>query len=1786
MTVAEQAVLELAYDADGDFDRAISGDGAVLKTGDHTVTLSAASTYSGGTTVADGVLVLSDSQAAGSATIMINDGKTLQLGGSGTFTGGPTFSNVLSGSGTVTIDASVTRDRHDTTFTGDFNVNDTRTLTLDYADDVDFGNVVSGSGDVTKTGAGTLTISGANTNTGTFTQAADDVRLVSNWAGDYVQSASSGEFTAASGATVSGTATFSGNVNLDEKLEVGSLAFDGATIAFDIGTDLFKVDATGDVTFSGTNTLNPVFTSGVQIGLYDIAEIDGGAGTVADPTGFWTYTLGMTHLDGYSLDARGSGIVRSEDDKKLQLRVALNNINLVWSGAESALWTNNPNTPDSGNWTNNRTGNYLETKFRDRDRVTFDATGAEKTVVLDGSLTAGSLIVDGATYVFTGSGGVTVDSISSGDPSGVVTTGVLGLSNNADLTLANSGTNHSVGGTQIDSGSTLRIGDGGATGNLGGAIENDGTVVLNRSDVYLLDNAISGTGTVRMDGTGTATVGGSGAVTQTNDFVQNDGIVDLAGVWAGDYTQNAGALTGSGTLSGDLLAAKKINPTGTLTIDGDADFSGTTIGIKMTDNNNSDKIAVTGAATLGTGADITTIDILEFRPGEYTILTAGAFGAPIDNDSFTTLVGGGSLAARQSVDYTKSDTTAVVVTLATLGNIELTWNGSDGGSWRSDSWTDGSVSDSFVDGDVVIFDDSVTTPQRIDLGTGTNTVASITVAGGEYVFTGFGGIVGTNDPTQTDLPDPDGKLTLASGASATFANRDANSFAGGTEIAQGAILTLGRNDETGSLAGDIVNEGSFVLNRSDAFTLDNDISGAGTTFMNGTGDVTISGTKTNDFVQNDGTVNLATAWTGDYDLAGGTLTGGGAIDGAASIRSVVAPTGTLTLENATFYGNSTLAIGTLGTDNVIVTNTAAFDVAAGKINVDLATWSLDPAGSVILAGAGNITVADLFNDVTLGGAALGGRQTAELSIVSGDLLMKTTASNELRTWTGGNGNLWDKNATSNWLENDQLFIDGDKAAFGASGALVPTIQVGENLIASEMTIDADTDYSFSGASITTDASIWSGNGTASGKLVKSGSGTATFNNANDFKSGTDLNAGRINIGNDLALGTQVVRMQADSTLGFTGNHTISNAISLRGDATIDSGANAATVANNISGDYTLTKTGSGSLTLSAVNTHGATRVAEGLLVAANENALASGGATIDAGATLRLDFNGTVANGVSGSGTLENQGDLVLSGDHANFTGTTFVRTGTTTLSSGFISGAAYDVSSALAGSGRLGGDLTVRTGATLSPGESIGRIETAGNVLFEDGAKYEVEIDIAADTADRLVATGDVTVGDTSELHVEVLDVANLADATEYLVIESTGGTINRTFADDHYFEKALYGFTQNLRDDNRLYLTLRRKQSNFADLLAGLGYRNAYNAAAGVDAIDAAGLSANLGSLFDALGNLDVDAQVYLAAFRQLHGELFASSREAVVQAQRRFLNELPSARDRALKSACTPCGGRRTQKLNRWASFTGARLDRDNLGNFSGYDLRTYGVAFGMDKDVTKKLYVGAAFGYDDGTLKFDDLRSRDETDMFRGMLYGGWRSGRTYADGYAGYVNNRHKTRRDVNIGNFAGTARSKFNDDMFSTGLEVGRKLRFGGLNVMPSIGLHYIYLDSPSVTETGADAANLRIAGGKYDSLRLPVGARVSRDFQGRRILWTSELRAFYVTEMGDDSASVRTAFHSVRDVGFSASSGSWGRSSGLFGVGVKGRLSDRLSLQIDYDYQLYEHTDMGELSVSANVNW
>ena len=137
----------------------------------------------------------------------------------------------------------------------------------------------------------------------------------------------------------------------------------------------------------------------------------------------------------------------------------------------------------------------------------------------------------------------------------------------------------------------------------------------------------------------------------------------------------------------------------------------------------------------------------------------------------------------------------------------------------------------------------------------------------------------------------------------------ANTYTGGTMIAAGT-LQLGNGGTTGSILGDVADNGVLAFNRTDAVQFAGTISGSGAVQQLGTGTLMLSGANT---------------YTGPTTVNAGMLSVNGSI--ASSSLTTVNPGGTLG-GNGT-VGDTTIAGGTLAPGNSIGTLTVAGDLVFG-----------------------------------------------------------------------------------------------------------------------------------------------------------------------------------------------------------------------------------------------------------------------------------------------------------------------------------------------------------------------------------------------------------------------------------------------------------------------------------------------------------------------------------------------------------------------------------------------------------------------------------------------------------------------------------------------------------------------------------------------------------------------------------------------------------------------------------------------------------------------------------------
>ncbi|ECF6563589.1 autotransporter outer membrane beta-barrel domain-containing protein, partial [Salmonella enterica subsp. enterica serovar Derby] len=863
--VTNDAVLEL--NTGGDFDNAISGSGQVVKSGDKTLTLSGANSYTGGTTISGGTLVASNVEALGSGDI--TDNATLELN-----TGGD-FDNAISGSGQVVKSGDETLTLSGTnTYTGGTTISggtliathvnalgtgaiDNRaSLLLDASGQFAVTDLTTESGGNTEIGAG------STLQATTLTQKSDStltINLNSNTADPVIH--------AASQVSLAGTLDITG---------VGDVLDSDPASTDDL--DTFTLIAS-DKTIAGD--FEKLTVAGMDADLADFITVDGRIDDTGKQYELTTALTWYADRDDAVTDAHGTFNLTNADGS-FAVNTVLENVDATLDPDSATGW-------DGTSLIKQGAGTLI--------------LNAENTYTVGTTISGGTLVATNVDAL--GSGDVTDDATLELNTGGTFDNAISGsgqVVKSGDKMLTLSGTNSYSGGTLI-SGGTLVATNVDALGS--GDVTDDATLELNTGGTF--DNAISGSGQVVKSGDDTLTLSGSN--TYTGGTIISGGTLVASNVEAlgtGDVTNDAvlelntggdfdNAISGSGQVvkSGD----ETLTLSGSNTYTGGTLISGGTLVASNVEALGSGDVTNDAVLELNTGGDFTNAisgSGQVVKSGDETLTLSGA-------NSYTggTLISGGTLIASNVEALGTGDVTDnAVLELNTGGDFDNAISGSGQVEKSGDETLTLSGANSYTGGTLISSGTLVANDVNA-LGTGDvtdNAVLELNTGGTfDNAISGSGQVVKSGDET----------LTLSG----------SNTYTGGTTINDGTLIATSV-DALGS--GDVTDNAVLELNTGGDF--DNAISGSGQVVKSGDETLTLSGTNsyTDGTLISGGTLvatNLEALGTGDVtNNATLELNTGGTFDNAISGSGQVVKSGddALTLSGSnTYTGGTTISGGTL-----------------------------------------------------------------------------------------------------------------------------------------------------------------------------------------------------------------------------------------------------------------------------------------------------------------------------------------------------------------------------------------------------------------------------------------------------------------------------------------------------------------------------------------------------------------------------------------------------------------------------------------------------------------------------------------------------------------------------------------------------------------------------------------------------------------------------------------------------------------------------------------------------------
>ena len=1210
-------------------------------------------------------------------------------------------------------------------------------LTLAGTGAINLNGVLSGAGGLTKTGTGVTTLIGANTYTGVTTVSAGILQLgnasaLGTTAGATVISGGSldlnGQAIGAESMSLSGTSSLVNNSASAASLSgpitalastssiggSGNLTLSG--IISGTGNAAWKKIGAGTLTLTGTNTFTRAVT--VSVGVLNIQNSSALGATTGNGTNSVTSGAALqlqgtiTTPTAETFTLNGSGI--SNDGA---LRNILNDntfAGLLTLGSATRI------NSDSGTLTLSNAGTISGATFG----LTVGGAGNTTIASIIGT-TSGSLTKDGG-GILTLSGASTYTGLTT-ISSGTLKLGAAGSGANTPLGTIGAGTTVSAGGSLNLNGFTLATAEAltlnGTGVSSGGALTNSSATPATYSGLLTLGSAssiVASSGNIVLSNAGTITGAGFGLTLDGSAAASS--LASIIGTGTGTVTKagsgtwslsGASTYTGVTTISGGTLKAGVVsvaNTSGAFGLNSAislANTSGAAIDItgfntqigSLTGGGATGGNVTLGAATLSVGGDNT---------------SPAAYAGAISGTGALTKIGTGTQIFSGTNGYTG-------ITTVSGGTLQLGAGGTTGSLSPSSAITDNAA---------LVFNRSNALSQGTDFGTisGSGTVSQ--AGSGTTTLNVTNSYTGLTTVTAGVLNIQSALALGTSTAGTTVSGNAALQIQGGITVAaealtlngggvsnDGALRNISNNNNYGGLvtlaSASRINSDSGTLTISNTGTITGayvlSVGGAGNTAIasiigtssltkDGAGSLTLTATNT----YSGTTISAGTLQIGAGGIVG-TLGSGAVTDNAAlvfnrtdsyggTVSNAISGSGTVTLSagtltlggSNTYTGATTVSVGTLklGATGALgngTSNTSGVSVTSGAV-LDLVGISATAAAGITLSGTGITSGGALVNSsataatysglLTLGGAT-------SIVATTGDITLSNTGI------VTGSGNSLSVGGVHNTTVASALNTGGGTLTMAGTGTLVLT---GQNLFTGTTTINSGGTLQLGSGSTTGSVSTSSGitdNGTlvfnrsnaasysnvisGTGALTLSGAGTVTLSGTNTYSGVTTITSGTLQIGD-----------------GFTDGSIASSSGIVLTSALVYNVVGSGSYANVISGAGSLSKTGLGTLTLSAANTFtGAITVSAGTLQATTSAAaLGTGAATLTlAGGSVQLandtglafNRNTTVAANTtitsdrltSGAGGTQTLGTLSIGAQTLSLAAGTNVASGTAGLTFG-----------------------------------------------------------------------------------------------------------------------------------------------------------------------------------------------------------------------------------------------------------------------------------------------------------------------------------------------------------------------------------------------------------------------------------------------------------------------------------------------------------------------------------------
>ncbi|MEO1200015.1 MAG: autotransporter domain-containing protein [Pseudomonadota bacterium] len=522
-------------------------------------------------------------------------------------------------------------------------------------------------------------------------------------------------------------------------------------------------------------------------------------------------------------------------------------------------------------------------------------------------------------------------------------------------------------------------------------------------------------------------------------------------------------------------------------------------------------------------------------------------------------------------------------------------------------------------------------------------------------------------------------------------------------------------------------------------------------------------------------------------------------------------------------------------------------------------------------------------------------------------------------------------------------------------------------------------------------------------------------------------------------------------------------------------------------------------------------------------------------------------------------------------------------------------VNEALYGGDGWSGDLTINSGGAVAPGNSIGRLAVAGDLTFNAGSTYHVEIDPDG-TSDRIVASGTATISSDGTTIAATGDpLADYPQTQTFTIIAAEQGV-------DGQFETV----TDTLPDIDLV--------ATYTDTEVQLTYQQAV-------VPDDPGEPDEPGEP-DHPDDPDMpDVTPKVVHPSALMGGLYASDLFASKLTRRgALLSQLPAGGGDVLHVLGFMPGSRAPTALpphalaadmprdvwtdpdlvladikaadidnwGVWGAFLGEQVDIDDRGGIPGWDADTLGAAFGFERVVNGlgfPAFAGLGFGYTTSSVSVD--ASDADIKSFHIGAYSAMARGPFALSGTLAYAYQDYDMTRPIVFDGGTLTAEGDASGHSITAATEAFYDVAHArsDLRLGPLASVDVLHARRDGFTETGAGILNLHVQDDDVTQVVTGLGAMAGYTGTLGTATVTTDVRIAWEHAFGDLQTTTVSEIP-LADAVFATSSAAADADRLLVGFGTALQLTDAVRLHGTYSGQFSNSTTVHQGSAGLTVGF